>query len=80
MGVFHAMATAQGATKKGAMGKGILQAKLKLLERFMPDASEAQIETMEILMDLDQVSTMLSSLDEMRKGQIVSMSNAFSDL
>ncbi|MBY0450718.1 MAG: hypothetical protein K2X01_08860 [Cyanobacteria bacterium] len=68
------------ATARGAMSKGVLQAKLKLLERFMPDASEAQIETMEILMDLDQVSSMLSSLDEMRKGQIVSMSNAFADL
>lgn len=54
--------------------------KLKLIERFFPDASAATVETVEILMDIDQMSNLLSSFEDLRKGRIVSMQSAFADL
>lgn len=56
------------------------QAKLKLFEHAFPNASEATMETMEILMDMDQMSMLLSSMDDMRKGRVVELFDAFADL
>ncbi len=55
-------------------------AKMKLLERFFPEATEAQTETFEILMDIEQAGQILASLDDVRKGSILSMVEAFGDL
>ena len=40
----------------------------------------AHLETMEILLDVEQVTDLLASLDDMRHGRIVSMNSAFEDL
>lgn len=56
------------------------KAKSKLLQRWFGDVSEAQAETLEILMDIDQVSDLLSSFEDVRRGQFVSMDGAFGDL
>ncbi len=63
-----------------AFSHSLTNGKIKLLERFFPEASEAQAETFEILMDLEQTGQVLASLDEARKGAIVSMAEAFGDL
>lgn len=42
--------------------------------------SAARLETLEILMDIEQVSDLLSSFDEARQGRIVNMNSAFGDL
>jgi hypothetical protein len=55
-------------------------AKLKLFERFFSDASPATVETMEILMDMDQMTSMLTSFEDLRKGRVLSMADAFADL
>lgn len=60
--------------------QALTHAKFKLIERFFPNASAATVETMEILMDMDQMSMLLASLDEVRLGRVVSMQEAFSDL
>ncbi len=54
--------------------------KLKLFERFFADAPAATIETMEILMDVDQMSHLLGSLEDVRTGKIVAFKDAFADL
>lgn len=41
---------------------------------------EAGMETMEILTDLAQVSELFSSLEDLRRGHVVGMSDAFGDL
>lgn len=56
------------------------RAKMRFIERVFPDASESQMETLEILMDVDQLTTLLSSMDDARQGQLVSMDDAFGDL
>ncbi|MBY0404967.1 MAG: hypothetical protein K2X66_13795 [Cyanobacteria bacterium] len=58
----------------------LTQAKLKFMERLFPDASEATMETVEILMDLEQMSTLLNSFEDIRKGRVIALKNAFSDL
>lgn len=63
-----------------ARAQVLSQAKLKLFEIALPNASEATMETMEILMDIDQMSMLLSSMDDMRKGQVVGLCDAFADL
>lgn len=40
----------------------------------------ARLETLEILTDVEQVSLLFASLEEARKGHIVTMSDAFGDL
>ena len=63
-----------------AISKNLTQAKQKLLARWFPEVSDATAETLEILMDIEQVSDILSSFDDLRKGQIVGMNSAFGDL
>ena len=62
------------------MSAAVSKAKLKLLERFFPNASEATVETVEILMDMEQMSTLLTSFEEVRTGKIIAAQDAFSDL
>lgn len=40
----------------------------------------ARLETLEILLNVEQVTDFLSSLDDLRQGNIVSMNSAFGDL
>lgn len=67
-----------------AISKSISRSKQKLLSRWFPTLSEAQAnataETLDILMDVDQVTTLLSSLDDVRHGRVVGMNSAFGDL
>ena len=46
-------------------------------ERFF---SPAQCETAEILLDIEQITTILSSLEDARSGHLCSVKQAFSDL
>jgi hypothetical protein len=74
------------------VSKGIAKSKQKALTKWFPVIAEAaqnlvnderaasRLETVEILADLDQVTTLFSSLDDWRSGQIVSMDTAFGDL
>lgn len=55
-------------------------AKLKLIERWFPNASEALCETLEVLMDVDQLGLLLKGMDETRQRKVVSMDTAFGDL
>jgi hypothetical protein len=60
---------------------GVLsKAKLKLIERFFPNATPATLETLEIMLNVDEVSAYLTSLKESQSGQVVSMNRAFEDL
>jgi hypothetical protein len=63
-----------------AMSHAGRRASQKLLARLLPELSAASAETLEILMDVEQVSTLLASFDEVCKGQVVSFQQAFSDL
>jgi hypothetical protein len=40
----------------------------------------ARLETLEILMDVEQVSDLLNSFEDLSKGRIVGMNSAFGDL
>ncbi|MCE3234873.1 MAG: hypothetical protein K0Q50_1053 [Vampirovibrio sp.] len=68
--------------------KGISRSRRKALSSWLPGVAEAatealgasRLETLEILTDVEQVSDLFASLDDMRKGRIVSMSDAFGDL
>lgn len=62
------------------ISQAAVKAKMKLLERFFPEATEAQAETFEILMDLEQISAVLSSMEDARQGRLVSCEDAFGDL
>ncbi len=63
-----------------AMAKSLSKTKSKLLTRWFGDVSAATAETVEILMDVEQVSDLLSSFEDVRRGQVVSMNSAFGDL
>lgn len=52
----------------------------KLAALVLDRVTAADVETLSILMDVDQVSHLLQSMQEARLGQHVSMSEAFSDL
>ncbi len=51
-----------------------------LLSNVLDQISESQMETMEILSDVDQMVHLMTSLLETNSGQIVSFDAAFSDL
>lgn len=67
-----------------AVSKGIGKSRKKALARWFPSISEAatasHVETLEILTDLDQVTAMFSSFEDVRQGRIVNMKSAFGDL
>jgi hypothetical protein len=71
-----------GATRNPAT------AQLKGLAKFFPVLAEimeqprtaARVETFEILLDVEQVSDLLSSFDDARHGRVLAMQDAFGDL
>lgn len=71
-----------------AESKGISRSKRKSLSGLLPGLAEAatealgasRIETLEILTDVEQVSDLFASFEDIRKGHIVSLSDAFGDL
>jgi hypothetical protein len=74
------------------VSKGIAESRRKALGKWFPVAAEvarnlvndartaSRLETIEVLTDLDQVTTLFASLEDWRSGQIVSMDTAFGDL
>lgn len=74
------------------MGKSIAKSKRKALGKWFPVIADvahnlvnntktaSRLETIEVLSDLDQVTTLFASLEDWRSGQIVSMDTAFGDL
>jgi hypothetical protein len=71
-----------------AVSKGVSKAKNKALARWFPTIADlaadernaAKLETLEILMDIEQVADLFASFEEARKGQVVNMNAAFGDL
>ena len=63
-----------------AVSKSLSKTKSKLLQRWFGEMSDATAETVEILMDIEQVSDLLSSFEDVRKGALVSMESSFGDL
>lgn len=51
-----------------------------LLKHLLPDLSKASAETLEIVTDVEQISTLLASLAEVKTKEIVPMEQAFLDL
>ena len=54
--------------------------KTRILAGVIDNISEAQMETLEILSDVDQMTQLMTSLLEAKSGQIVSLESAFGDL
>ena len=54
--------------------------KHRLLKRLLPDLTDASAETLEIVTDVDQVSTLLNSLAEAKNKEIVPFEQSFMDL
>ena len=54
--------------------------KTRIFSRLLPSVSEATAETLDIIMDVEQVSDLLSSLEDLRLGRVVAFSHAFADL
>jgi hypothetical protein len=89
--VFMPMLASEGIADMG-VSKGIAKSKQKALAKWFPVIAEtahnlmndgrtaSRLETVGILSDLDQVTTLFSSLDDWRSGQIVTMDTAFGDL
>jgi hypothetical protein len=58
------------------------------ITRFLPSVAEAaagalgksRLETLEILTDIEQISDVFASFEDVRQGRIVSFSDAFGDL
>ena len=63
-----------------SFSNAISNTKLALMERFFVNATEAQADTMEILMDIEQIGSVLSSLEDIQKGNLVCAHDAFGDL
>lgn len=63
-----------------ALSKRWENSKIRFFSRLLPNISEASAETIEILTDVEQVTDLLCSLDEARKGHVVSFMQAFGDL
>lgn len=64
------------------MAKSLSQSasKTRLLTGLLDRISDAQMETLEIVTDVTQMSQLMNSLLEAQSGQIVSFKTAFSDL
>ena len=71
-----------------AVSKGMSNSKRKALAKWFPTIAEvannartaAQLETVEIMMDIEQVSDLFASFEDLRQGRVVSLKNAFGDL
>ncbi len=56
------------------------RAKSRLLSGLFDNVTDCQEETLGILADVDQLTILMTSLMEVRLGDVVSFQNAFSDL
>jgi hypothetical protein len=56
------------------------RSKARFLAGVLAQVSDSQLETLEILGDVDQMTHLMTSLLEVRSGQVVSLEHAFSDL
>lgn len=54
--------------------------KTLLLSGVLDRISESQVETLEILADVNQMTQLMTSMMEAKSGQIVSFESAFADL
>ena len=71
-----------------AESRGLSESKRRGLGRWFPTVADAaaglvgekQLETLEILTDMEQLSDMFASFEDVRRGHIVNMSDAFGDL
>ncbi len=54
--------------------------KTRILAGVFDRISESQVETLEILADVDQMTQLMTSLMEAKSGQVVSFDSAFADL
>lgn len=68
-----------GSVFEGSLKSRIVE-KLRLLEPYLPNVSGAQAETLEILMDVEQVNELLTSFQDLGQGRVVAFEMAFSDL
>ncbi len=57
-----------------------LQKHHHVLKGLLPDITDASAETLEILMDIDQVSELLGSFQDVQLGKMVPVEQAFGDL
>lgn len=86
--VFKHVSVIHGDVHVMAETKGLSKAKQRAMARWLPTLAEvaadklgaSRIETLEILTDVDQVTSLFASLEELRQGHIVKMSDAFGDL
>lgn len=56
------------------------QSRVQFLAGILDRVSDTQVETLEILSDVDQMTQMMTSLLEAKTGEIVSFESAFADL
>ena len=71
-----------------AISRRMSRAKRKALAQWFPTIAEiaaderhaAKLETLEIMTDVEQVSTLFASMEDMRQGRIVGLKDAFGDL
>jgi hypothetical protein len=88
LGFMHLSVTTWGFAADMGESKGMMNARRKSLFRWLPGIAETaadrlgatRLETLEIMTDVDQVSTLFASLDDVRRGHIVNISEAFGDL
>jgi hypothetical protein len=77
-----------GGSDAMASSKDMPNSKRKALSRLFPalaaaaehGRTAARLETLEIMMDVEQISDLLTSFEDLRQGRIVNMNNAFGDL
>ena len=58
----------------------VRRARTRLLAGVFEHVSASQVETLEILADVDQMTQLMTGLLEAGSGQLVSMTDAFADL
>jgi len=56
------------------------RSKARFLAGMLAHVSDSQLETMEIMTDVDQMTHLMTSMLEARSGQVISLEQAFSDL
>jgi hypothetical protein len=85
---FYTCVVNHGTVHAMAESKGMSESKSRGLGRWFPTVAQAaegalgatRLETLEILTDMEQLSDMFASFEDVRHGRIVNMSDAFGDL
>jgi hypothetical protein len=88
MGLMQVSVITWGYVTDMGESKGIAKARRTALSRWLPGIADAtadrlgkaRLETLEVMTDVEQVSTLFASLDDVRRGHIVTMHDAFGDL